>query len=75
MKTTTQLTNSLHSAATNAGFGSQLNYLQVEVEQMRDGTFVIGWNSEVLECDIDFDYQAILDRADKWLARTIAASK
>lgn len=75
MKTTTQLTDALYTAAIKAGFGSQLNYLQVEVEQMRNGAFVIGWNAEVLECDIDFDYQAILARAEKWLERTLASKK
>jgi hypothetical protein len=78
MKTTLQtktLNDRLYAAAERAGFARELYLMQLEVIATygTDWKPVISWEPEVLECGLDFDYCAILMRAEKWLAKALAA--
>ncbi len=76
MKTATQtkaLTDRLYTAAERAGFRSELAQMRIEIAPTTTGSFFVAWEPEMMECGLDFDYRAILDRAEKWLEKVLAA--
>lgn len=68
-----ELNNRLYAAAEKAGFSSELRSMQIEVIATSGTGWkpVISWEPEVLECGLDFDYNAVLDRAEKWLEKAL----
>lgn len=74
-KLVAELNARLYTAAKKAGFETELRSMQLEVIATYGTGWkpVISWEPEVLECGLDFDYNAILARAEKWLEKALVA--
>jgi hypothetical protein len=69
------LNKRLYAAAEKAGFSSEIRSMRIEVIATYETGWkpVITWDPEVLECGLDFDYDAILVRSEKWLEKALVA--